>query len=132
VISEAEHEQDRVAALQAAIRDLGEKVDSYKARTAAALGGGVFALLLALGGAYDLARGNAAVWGAIGLTEAQVRWLTIGLALVGGLLLVTSFIRRRNYDTTPETRLEEMEVELAEMLSNRESSSNVRETVRNT
>lgn len=117
MISEVERNHDRVAALQDGIRELGDQVDSYKARTAAVLAGAAFVLLLALGGAYDLTSGNAAVWSAIGLTETQVNWVTIGLAVSGILLLFTAFIRRRNYDPTPDVRLEEMEVELAEILA---------------
>lgn len=113
----SEPEPDRIVTLQESIRDLGEKVDSEKAKSAAALGGGVFALLLAAGGAYDLATGNAGVWAAVGLSVNQVYWLTIGLAVLSVLLLATAFVLHRNYDSSRETRLAQMEVELSELIA---------------
>lgn len=115
--SKQEPDRNRVMALQESIRELGENVDSEKAKTAGALGGGVFALLLAAGGAYDLTAGNTGVWVGVGLSATQVYLLTAGLAVVGGLLLAIALLRRRNYDSSMDARLEQMELELSELIS---------------
>lgn len=81
------------------------------------MGAGVFLLLLALGGAYDLINHNASIRGAIGISEAGFRWLAILLGVGGAALLALGSIRRWRRDQDRETRLATMEQELARLES---------------
>lgn len=107
----------RVMALRSSISELGEQLDSYKSATAGALGGAAFLLLLAACGAYDLAAGKSGIWLAVGLSGESVRWLTGLLAAAGVLLLGLGLFRQVGRDRSRESRLAEMEEELA-VLSN--------------
>jgi hypothetical protein len=107
----------QITTLRNDIRDLGDQVDSYQAKTAGALGAGVFLLLLALGGAYDLINHNTSLSGAIGISQASFRTLVIGLGGGGGVLFLFGLIRRWRRDREQETRLAELEQELARLES---------------
>jgi hypothetical protein len=104
-----------ITTLRNQIRDLGDEVDSYKAKTAGAMGGGVFLLLLAVGGAYDVINHNMALSNAIGISQAAFRWLVVGLGGGGCALLVLGVIRQWRRDRERETRLANIEQELARL-----------------
>jgi len=105
------------AGLRNEIRDLGHQVDSHKAGTAGALGGGVFLLLLALGGAYDLITHNSSIRSAIGMSEPAFRWLVFAIGLAAGTLILTGLFRQVRRDLDREARLTVMEQELARLES---------------
>ena len=106
-----------VAALRKDIRDLGNHVDSYKAGTAGAMGSGVFLLLLAIGGAYDLINHNTSISGAIGIILNAFRWLVIALGVAGTTLALLGFVRQQRRDHDREAQLANMEEELARLES---------------
>jgi hypothetical protein len=102
-----------VAALRENIRNLGDHIDSYKAGTAGAMGAGVFLLLLALGGAYDLVNHNTSISDALGISHNMFRWLVYALGVAGSALLVLGFVRQQRRDHDREARLAHMQEELA-------------------
>src|SRR5262245_57867454 len=89
---------DRIRELRSDIRDLGYEIDSRKAAIAAAMGGGVFLLLLAAGAFYDLVSGNTSIWNIVGASR-NVIWLVAGLlAAAGAGLLALGVVRHRLRD----------------------------------
>ena len=111
--------------MRSSISDLGYEVDSYKTRTAAALGGGVFLLLLAAGAAYDLVAGRVGVWLTLGATRETLVWITSGLGAGATILLVFGFRRVRRSEISTKARLEQMEQEYADLLERRDSVAKV-------
>lgn len=102
--------------LRSSISDLGYQVDSYKTTTAAALGGGVFLLLLAAGATYDLVTRTGGIWLMLGVTREAFIWITIALGCTALLLLAFGLRRVRETDFALRARLEQMELEYAELL----------------
>jgi len=109
------HDQ-RTAALKSDITTLGGRVDSYKAKTAGALGGGVFLLLLAAGGMYDLLNHNDSLRSAIGASAGVFQAVVIALSVIGLLLMLTAVFREIRRDPSHQLRLEQLERELADHL----------------
>lgn len=109
--------------LRSSIRDLGYQVDSYKAKTAAALGAGVFLLFLAIGAAYELAMGKGGMWLVLGVTRETVVSITSGLGVGATILLTVGFRRARLADTSIRTKLDLMEREYAELLERRDAGA---------
>lgn len=109
--------------LRSSISDLGHQVDSYKTKTAAALGGGVFLLLLAAGSAYDLAANKSASWLMLGVTRETLAWVAYGVGGFAIVLVVLALIRIRRRDVTLDVRLDQMEQEYAEMLEHENTRS---------
>jgi hypothetical protein len=109
--------------MHSSISDLGYQVDSYKTKTAAALGGGVFLLLLAAGAAYDLVAGRVGVWLMLGATRETLVWITSGLGAGATILLVFGFRRGRRSEISPKAKLEQMEQEYAELLERRDAGA---------
>ena len=107
--------------MRSRISDLGYQVDSYKTKTAAALGGGVFLLLLAAGAAYDLVAGKVGMWLTLGATRETLVWITSGLGAGATILLVFGFRRVRRSEISTKARLEQMEQEYADLLERREA-----------
>jgi hypothetical protein len=112
----AESVDSRMAALRSSISDLAHEINVNKTKTAAALGGGVFALLLAAGAAYDLLQGKAAAWSMVGVTRSTLILITIALAAAAIMLLTVGFVRIRRRDSSADLELEQMEEEYAELL----------------
>jgi hypothetical protein len=106
-----------VVALRDSIRQLGDSVDSYKAGTAGAMGAGVFLLLLALGGAYDLINHNTSISSAIGISQNVFRGLVVALGIGGAALLLLGLVRQHLRDHDREEQLASMEQELASLES---------------
>jgi hypothetical protein len=104
-----------IAALRNDIRDLGDQIDSYKARTAGAIGAGVFLLLLALGGAHDLISHNTSISGAIGITQADFKWIVIAFGAGGVGLMLLGLFRQWRRDRGREILLATMQRELARL-----------------
>jgi membrane protein implicated in regulation of membrane protease activity len=102
--------------LRSSISDLGHDIDLYKAKTGAALGGGVFLLLLAAGAAYDLITGNRNAWLMLGITRETLISILVALAGVATILLGLAFVRLKRRDTSLEIKLDRMEQEYAELL----------------
>jgi membrane protein implicated in regulation of membrane protease activity len=102
--------------LRSSISDLGHDIDLYKAKTGAALGGGVFLLLLAAGAAYDLITGNRNAWLMLGITRETLISILVALAGVATILLGLAFVRLKRRDTRLEIKLDRMEQEYAELL----------------
>jgi hypothetical protein len=102
--------------LRSSIRDLGHDIDVYKAKTGAALGGGVFLLLLAAGAAYDLITGNGTAWLALGIARQTLISILVALAGTAIILLGLALVRLRRRDTSLEIKLDLMEQEYAELL----------------
>jgi len=112
--------------LRSSINDLGHQVDSYKIKTAAALGGGVFLLLLAAGAAYDLAAHKSASWLMLGVTRGTLTWIAYGLGSCSIILVFLAIVRIRRRDTNLDVRLDQMEREYAEMLERTDINSRSR------
>ena len=109
-------ESTRITELKSEIRELGGRVDSNKARTAGAMGGAVFLLLLGVGGGYDLVNGNHSISVAVGVSQALFKWVVILLGSSGLFLLAVAFLRESKRDRSVESRLAELEEELADLL----------------
>lgn len=107
--------QTRQSALKVQIQDLAAEIDSYKSRTAAALGASAFLLLIGGGALYDILGGKSSLWSAVGISREQLRWLA-GLAIVAGaLLLLMGIVRVRRRDRAREERLAALEEEYADL-----------------
>ena len=109
--------------MRSSISDLGYQVDSYKTKTAAALGGGVFLLLLAAGAVYDLVAGKVGMWLTLGATRETLVWITSGLGAGATILLVFGFRRVQQSEISAKARLEELEQEYADLLERREAGA---------
>jgi hypothetical protein len=109
--------------MRSSISDLGYQLDSYKTKTAAALGGGVFLLLLAAGAAYDLVAGKVGMWLTLGATRESLVWITCGLGAGATILLVFGFLRVRRSEISAKARLEELEQEYANLLERRDAGA---------
>ncbi len=107
--------------MRSSISDLGYQVDSYKTKTAAALGGGVFLLLLAAGAVYDLVAGKVGMW--LGATRETLVWITSGLGAGATILLVFGFRRVQRSEISAKARLEELEQEYADLLERRDAGA---------
>ena len=107
--------------LRSSIGDLGHQVDSRKTATAAALGGGVFLLILAIGAAYDLIAHRGGAWLMLGVTRETLSWIAGTLGVGGIVLLALGLVRVRMRDSYPDTRLEKMEQEYEELLEQRDA-----------
>ena len=102
--------------LRSNISDLGYEIDSYKTKTAASLGGGVFLMLLAAGAGYDLLTRNGGIWLSVGLDHQQLVWLSGTFAVVALILLVIGFVRLRRRDYEAQSRLDQMARQYAELV----------------
>jgi hypothetical protein len=109
--------------LRSSINDLGYEVDSYKTRTAAALGAGVFVLFLAAGAAYDLVAGRGGVWSFLGVNRQTLVWMAFALGVGALILLSIGFRRVRLSDTGRRAKLDLMEREYAELLERKTTQS---------
>jgi hypothetical protein len=113
--------EKRLRDLRSKISDLGDEVDRHKAKTAAAMGGGLFLFLLALLGGYDLVAGKGALWAAIGATERTLYYLTCALVAASLALFVAGLLLRRGRDRGREARLEALEEEYARLLDRKDA-----------
>jgi hypothetical protein len=102
--------------LRSSISDLGYQVDSNKTKTAAALGAGVFSLLLALGAVYDLVTQKGGVWLILGVTRETLVWIASGLGASAAILLMLGFRLSRRADVGIRADLDLMERKYAELL----------------
>ena len=109
--------------LRSSISDLGYQVDSFKTKTAAALGLGVFLLLLAAGAAYDLVTAKRGVWLMLGVGREALVWIASGLGGIAASLLLVGFRRVRRSDDSEKARLEQMEHEYAELVERRDAGA---------
>lgn len=115
--------------LRSRINEMGDEADLQRAKTAAALGGGVFALLLALGGIYDLATGNASVRIALNVSREVFTVINIALAVLAVALLALALIRERSRNRLREEELDALEEEFARLLDHKNTlSSQMSET----
>lgn len=115
-LESAESIDAQLTNLRSSISDLAHQIDVYKTKTGAALGGGVFLLLLAAGASYDLIVGKSAAWSMIGMTHQTL--ISIATALVVGaiLLLAIGLLRTKHRDPGLDIKLDQMEQEYAELL----------------
>jgi hypothetical protein len=102
--------------LRSRISDLAYKIDIHKTKTGAALGAGLFALLLAAGAGYDLIEGKAAAWSMVGVTRSTLTLIALALAFTGVLLLTIGLLRVTHRDTSRDIELDKMEQEYADLL----------------
>lgn len=112
--------------LRSSISDLGYQVDSYKTRTAAAIGAGVFLLFLAAGAAYDLVARKGGVWLNLGLPRETLLWIAGALGVSATILLLLGFRRVRMSDTGVRAKLDLMERQYAELLERRDAGGRSR------
>lgn len=103
-----------LASLKLEISELGSQVDSYRAKTAGALGGAVFLLLLAAGGAYDVINHNNTIGFAIGISPTGFQAVVIALGVVGLVLALVGIFRQTRRDTSLELRLAQLERDLVD------------------
>ncbi len=108
--------------LRSNISDLGYEVDSLKAKAAAALGLGVFLLLLSAGAAYDLIGGKQLVWQMFGVTREALLWLVVVIGTAATILLAYGIRRTKQPDRNLSSRLERLEDEYAELLESTDRS----------
>lgn len=123
MIAQFEDMENQLRDLRARISDLAHEVDAYRAKTAAALGGGVFLLLLALGAGYDIFMGKAGLWASLGIAQESLYRVAGGLAIASLTLLALAVFRERRRDREREAQLERMEQEFARLLEDREAVS---------
>lgn len=116
---ESDQIEARIKQLRLKIDDAGYEIDAYKSKTAAAMGGGLFLLLLAAGAVYDLVTGNASIQFALGVTRYQFYLLAFALAASSITLIATGIARQEKRDRSREAKLDELERELADMLEHR-------------
>lgn len=102
--------------LRSSISDLAYQIDLYKTKTGAALGGGVFMLLLAAGASYDLIIGKSAAWSMIGMTHQTLISIATGLVVGAILLLAIGLLRAKRRDASLDIKLDQMEHEYSELL----------------
>jgi hypothetical protein len=107
--------------LRESIGDVGHQIDSYKTKTAGALAGGVFAMLLAVGAFYDLVAGKSRVWLVVGITRENLVWLASGLGIVAVFLLVFGLVLLAKRDRKLHQRLEQMEQTYADLVERRQA-----------
>jgi len=119
----AEPLDEQLRNLRSNISDLGHQIDSRKTGTAAALGLGVFLLLLAAGAAYDLSSSRTVSWLSLGITHENLVWLAWGLGVGSVLLLLFAAARIRRRDQNLEAELDQMEQEYAELLDRKKMLS---------
>lgn len=105
--------------LRSSISDLGHQIDSYKTKSAAAAGAGVFLLLLAVLATYDLLTGKSRVWQVQGLSDETLVWIAITLGTAAIILLAYAFLRTRRRDRSLDAKLDLMEQEYAELIEQR-------------
>jgi hypothetical protein len=120
-----EHEtlDSRLKNLRSGISDLAYQIDTYRSKTAAALGAGVFLSFLATLAAYDLVTGKGGVWLALGITRETLVWLARGVGVTAVILLMVGFRRVRLTDAGVRERLDLMEREYAELLERKDASA---------
>ena len=104
-----------------ASRDLYFQVESYKTKTAAALGGGVFMALLALLALYDLVAGKGAVWRSLQITSETLVWMAAVLGVTGTILLMVGVRRARQSDTGVRAKLDSMEREYESLIERKDA-----------
>ena len=109
--------------LRSSINDLGYQIDSYKTKTAAALGAGVFLSFLGALTAYDLFAGKGGVWLVLGIDRETLVWIATALGVMATVLLIVGFRRVRLTDTGIRARLESMEREYAELLERQDAGA---------
>jgi|SRR5215510_3946311 len=112
--------------LRSSISDLGYEVDSFKAKIAAALGLGVFLLLLSAGAAYDLFSTKQLVWQMLGVSREALTWITAIAGSVAIGLLLYGFLLMRGADSDARARLEQMEEQYAELVERQNSAAKKR------
>jgi hypothetical protein len=115
--------ESRLVQLRSNISDLGHAIDLYKAKTGAALGAGVFLLLLAAGAAYDLITDKGKAWLALGIARDTLVLIAVGLAATALIFLGIALVRVKRRDTGLDTQLDEMEQEYADLLELTDRSS---------
>lgn len=115
--------ESRLVQLRSNISDLGHAIDLYKAKTGAALGAGVFFLLLAVGAAYDLIVDKGKAWLALGIERATLVLIAAGLALAALILLGIAVVRVKHRDGGLDKQLDEMEQEYADLLERTDRDS---------
>ena len=115
-LESAESIDARLTSLRSSISDLAHQIDVYKTKTGAALGGGVFLLLLAAGASYDLIVAKSAAWSMIGMTHQTLASIATALVVGAILLLAIGLLRTKRRDPSLDIKLDEMEQEYAELL----------------
>ena len=127
-LTEAMPDPDNVESLDAKIKnlrsdisDLGYQVDSFKIKTASALGAGVFLSFLAALTAYDLAAGKGEVWIILGISREALVWVAVGLGVAAVILLMAGLRRVKLADPGIRARLDSMEREYADLLERRDA-----------
>lgn len=108
--------EKRMNEIHALIKEMGGQADLYRAKTAGALGGGVFTAMLALGAAYDLATGNSSVQIGLGVSRSTFIVIAIALAIASIGLFALAAMRERNRDNGRAAQLDELEEEFARLL----------------
>ena len=84
----------RLIELRGRISDIGYEIDSAKAVTGILMGGGVFLLLLALLGAYDLFKGKAGIYAPLGITREVLQWIAWGGGGLGAAAILKALLSR--------------------------------------
>jgi hypothetical protein len=113
----------QLARLRSSIRDLYFQIESYKTKTAAALGGGVFMALLAMLAVYDLVAGKGAVWRSLQITSETLGWMAAVLGVSSTVLLIVGVRRARLSDTGVRAKLDSMELEYEALIERRDAGT---------
>ena len=113
----------QLASLRSSIRDLYFQIESYKTKTAAALGGGVFMALLAMLAVYDLVAGKGAVWRSLQITSETLVWMAAVLGGAATILLIVGARRARLSDTGVRAKLDSMERQYEALIERKEAGT---------
>lgn len=108
--------ESQIADVRNQISDLGSELDTFKAKKAGAMGGGVFLLLLALIAAYDLLNGKSNLWLAVGISGQLLKVIAIGLALTALSLFSLAAYLEKTRDRSREAKLTALQDELETLL----------------
>lgn len=109
------------------ISDTGQQIDSYRAKTAAALGGGVFLLLLAIGACYEIIADNPLLWLPIRITRLAFYFIAGALIAASLGLLALAWMRERRRDLACEAKLDELEEEFAMLTELKKTAADERQ-----